>query len=88
MEPVHHNFLRPSTAESGELYRPMPLGNCCPGEEGRVAQVAKGENPPRSKEFGTVQVHATGEEWFGYQMLHASTETPILDPSYMVPNWA
>eukprot|EP00959_Pyramimonas_sp_CCMP1952_P250760 5241501-Pyramimonas_sp.AAC.1 len=66
----------------------MMHGNCCPGEEDRVAQVAKGERPPRSKEFSTVQVHATGEAWLGYQMLHTSTKTPVLDPTYRVPNWA
>eukprot|EP00959_Pyramimonas_sp_CCMP1952_P098270 2054027-Pyramimonas_sp.AAC.1 len=66
----------------------MMPGNSYPGEEGRVALVAKGENPARSQEFGMIQVHATGEAWLGFQMLHASTKTPFLEPSYLVPNWA
>eukprot|EP00959_Pyramimonas_sp_CCMP1952_P200980 4203305-Pyramimonas_sp.AAC.1 len=66
----------------------MMLGNACPGEEGRVARVAKGENPARSKEFGMIQVHATGEAWLGFQMLQTSTKTPVLEPNYLVPNWA
>eukprot|EP00959_Pyramimonas_sp_CCMP1952_P198880 4159679-Pyramimonas_sp.AAC.1 len=66
----------------------MMPGDAYPGEEGRVALVAKGENPARSKEFGMIQVHATGVAWFGFQMLHPSTKTPVLEPNYLVPNWA
>eukprot|EP00959_Pyramimonas_sp_CCMP1952_P453102 9467696-Pyramimonas_sp.AAC.1 len=35
-----------------------------------------------------IQRHANGEAWLGFQMLQKSTKTPVLEPSYMVPNWA
>eukprot|EP00959_Pyramimonas_sp_CCMP1952_P031681 664712-Pyramimonas_sp.AAC.1 len=66
----------------------MMPGNCYPGEGGRVDRVANGENPPRSKEFKTMQIHAPGEAWLGNQMLRTSTKTPVVDPSYMFPKWA
>eukprot|EP00959_Pyramimonas_sp_CCMP1952_P458027 9475959-Pyramimonas_sp.AAC.1 len=54
--------------------------NSCPGEDGRVAQVAAGKGPARSREFNTLQVHATGEAWLGHQMLQTSTKTPSNGP--------
>eukprot|EP00959_Pyramimonas_sp_CCMP1952_P256032 5347690-Pyramimonas_sp.AAC.1 len=65
----------------------MPT-NECPGEEGRVARVAQGGNPARSKQFNLIQRHANGEAWLGFQMLQKSTKTPVLEPGYMVPSWA
>eukprot|EP00959_Pyramimonas_sp_CCMP1952_P187688 3924419-Pyramimonas_sp.AAC.1 len=65
----------------------MPT-NEYPGEEGRVARVAQGENLARSKQFGMIQRHANGEAWLGFHMLQESMKTPVLEPSYMVPNWA
>eukprot|EP00959_Pyramimonas_sp_CCMP1952_P119631 2501561-Pyramimonas_sp.AAC.1 len=65
----------------------MPV-NCYPGEEGRVARAAAGEDPPRSREFKTIQIHATGEARLGHPMLQTSAKTPLLDPSHMVPNGA
>eukprot|EP00959_Pyramimonas_sp_CCMP1952_P456135 9472681-Pyramimonas_sp.AAC.1 len=50
-ELVLHGFLRPFTVASGELYRHMMLTNEYPGEEGRAARVAQGDNPARSKHF-------------------------------------
>eukprot|EP00959_Pyramimonas_sp_CCMP1952_P229142 4791316-Pyramimonas_sp.AAC.1 len=35
-----------------------------------------------------IQVHATGEAWFGFQMLRTSAKTPVLEPNYVVPDWA
>eukprot|EP00959_Pyramimonas_sp_CCMP1952_P105235 2199883-Pyramimonas_sp.AAC.1 len=59
----------------------MSPTNCYPGEEDRVARVAAGEDPARSRVFKTLQVHAAGEAWLGHQMLQTSTKTPLLDPS-------
>eukprot|EP00959_Pyramimonas_sp_CCMP1952_P312854 6548769-Pyramimonas_sp.AAC.1 len=53
----------------------MP-GNTYPGEEGRVAEVAKGNLPPRSQEFKMVQRTANGEAWLAFQLLQKSTKTP------------
>eukprot|EP00959_Pyramimonas_sp_CCMP1952_P364301 7628895-Pyramimonas_sp.AAC.1 len=69
-------LFQPFCAESGGLYRPMMPGGCYPGEKDRVEKVAKGENPARSKEFKTFQIHAPGGTWLGNQMLQTSTKTP------------
>eukprot|EP00959_Pyramimonas_sp_CCMP1952_P002250 46690-Pyramimonas_sp.AAC.1 len=55
---------------------------------GRVARVAQGEDPPRSKQFKMSQKPAEGEAWLAFQMLQKSTKTPVLEHSYVVPNWA
>eukprot|EP00959_Pyramimonas_sp_CCMP1952_P353613 7408632-Pyramimonas_sp.AAC.1 len=59
-----------------------------PGKEGRVARVARGEEPPRSKQFKTIQKPAKGEAGLAFQMLQKSSMTPVSKPSSVVPNWA
>eukprot|EP00959_Pyramimonas_sp_CCMP1952_P100354 2099346-Pyramimonas_sp.AAC.1 len=65
----------------------MP-GNACPGEEGRVAEVANGKNPARSWQQKMAQKAANGEAWLAFQVLQKSTKAPPMTPSYIVPNWA
>eukprot|EP00959_Pyramimonas_sp_CCMP1952_P294726 6164252-Pyramimonas_sp.AAC.1 len=68
----------------------MSATNCWPGEkyEERIASLMAGKDPDRGKAFKTLQIHAKGEGWLGHQMLQTSTKTPLLEPSYTVPNWA
>eukprot|EP00959_Pyramimonas_sp_CCMP1952_P080585 1683923-Pyramimonas_sp.AAC.1 len=66
----------------------MMLGNACPGEEGRAAEVAQGKDPPRSQQQKTVQRTAQGEARLAFQLLQKSTRTPSLEPNFMAPNWA
>eukprot|EP00959_Pyramimonas_sp_CCMP1952_P060911 1272324-Pyramimonas_sp.AAC.1 len=47
-EIVYYDFLQPFTVASGNLHRGMMPGNVYPGEEGRAAEVAQGNDPPRS----------------------------------------
>eukprot|EP00959_Pyramimonas_sp_CCMP1952_P035934 752399-Pyramimonas_sp.AAC.1 len=65
----------------------MP-GGAYPGEEGRAAEVAQGNDPPRSPQFKTYQRTAKGEAWLAFHVLQKSTRTPPLEPSYVIPNWA
>eukprot|EP00959_Pyramimonas_sp_CCMP1952_P146128 3059610-Pyramimonas_sp.AAC.1 len=59
--PVDHDFLRPFTIASGELRRGMMRNNEYPGEEGRVALVDQGKEPPRSAECKMIQRTTKGE---------------------------
>eukprot|EP00959_Pyramimonas_sp_CCMP1952_P007032 146906-Pyramimonas_sp.AAC.1 len=68
----------------------MSTANCWPGEkfEDRVEALLAGREPDRGAAFRTLQKHAKAEAWLGHQMLQTSTKTPLLEPSYMVPDWA
>eukprot|EP00959_Pyramimonas_sp_CCMP1952_P284578 5949081-Pyramimonas_sp.AAC.1 len=55
----------------------MMRNNEYPGEEGHVARIANGENPPRSKEFKMIQRAANGQAWLAFQMLQKSTKFPV-----------
>eukprot|EP00959_Pyramimonas_sp_CCMP1952_P124754 2608401-Pyramimonas_sp.AAC.1 len=63
-------------------------GSAYPGEEGRVAEVAPGKNPARSKQQKMVEKAANSEAWLAFQSMQKSTKVPPATPSYIVPNWA
>eukprot|EP00959_Pyramimonas_sp_CCMP1952_P328739 6882638-Pyramimonas_sp.AAC.1 len=81
-EIAYHDCLQPFTVKSGNLHRDMMPGNVYPGEEGRAAEVAKGNDPPHSPQYKTVLRTAQGEAWLAFQLLQKSTRTPPLEPNY------